>query len=607
MFFKPFLKSLNKIFSLFLNPIHSYPTHPSPKTIRSVLFSICALFIFNFLVRLNTFNDPFYDDYLHVKFALELQQDGGIFYFLKNFFSFDLYNSHFYTLIYSFLVEPSFHFFNKVRYFNLFSGLIMIFSVYYVGKKIFNPSIALLASFLLSINPVILERLTFFAPEHLLIIFSYFSFLFLILALTKKIALFFVFALLLSLLIPLVKINGLFVLASFIAFFLFLAFEKLKKIQSQFQISYSYFYLSIFLFFCISLSLVYFLDYEKLYKIATLDRFFDLTLKSIPLDTTEWIRPSYPAYYSIYADHLTNPSWLEQFLLICKKIIWGFSKELKHYSVSVFASLEFFYRDIISFNTGWLIFPLLIALILKDPVKERRIFFLFYVVITFLASVPRASINHGTARYSIAAAPIAYFYLAPFFFNLFFALKHKFPSFSLKKLIAAFSFFFLFLNFYLFPTPFKSFSFWPSFSSEYQMSLDWIKDHAPESVVLIHEPNSKLRYSWYTKEMNNFKVLLPSTIHQTDIPIQNLIRRFQFYKTQYLEDFPPVPVYIIVDLWATSPYSWIKSKSRFFFRQEILNILKTQQFTKLLSLNPQLKLIYPPVLPPKRILIYELQ
>lgn len=540
-------------------------------TIRTQIFiltAICFLFAWNHILQMNSLEDPRYDDYYHFDYAYEVHQYGLQHYLLE------LPRITLADLLYKSLIrDPIEEFFVRARYLNLFMGLLMILCVFFVGKRLFGTHIALITAFLISSNFIVLEQSTLVSAENLLLLFGIVAIYFLVRGFRNPsysiLGLFFAGLAFLS------KANGSILFVAFFLSIFILLFLKWKETSWRKQ---KKFYLVLLLV----MGLISVWKFSFLYSIVQTQTEHFL-LKENPIDITE-----YPTYG--YYNSLDEVGFQE----LIKRVIWGTTRQLHRYSVALFASVEWNYKDFFSLNLGWIIVPLAFFLISREKQIERKVFFLTLAWVSLISAIPRSIGNHSAARYTILMAPVFYFYLSPYLYFLASWLKKRYKIQLHYSIISAFLFVFFF-NGIQFRKNLNNFSFYPRLSQEYKQSLEWLKQNTERGDGIVFERNSTLAgYKWYVGSDKIKEENIGSTRNKMDISAQNLLEDFKRRSLRF----------VIIDLESRSPYN--KETKRYFFRKEIT---RTQDGVEIKNLPAELKLVYPEkeLTESSRILIFEIQ
>lgn len=529
-----------------------------------ILLSIFFLLAFIiFIININMNADPFYDDYVYIKHIKGFVNHGGLYELPQNILSKKVSNSLTDPILYySFLIpfySNSNDFFIIARYFNLLTNLILIFIVYWVGWKLFSREVGLVAAFFVTIHPIIIIRNAYLASENLLLIFSILSLYYFIIGFDKYV--YWILAFCFAILATLSKFNGITIIVAFIPALVYLLIFNRKKIKS-YTLPISIIFITVMLFI---------LNYSKAMGIINSIVLGEFLRKEYFTDISEFIYKM--EYYSSVSEYLANdPTGF------FKKILWGITFELHRFTMGLFTSIEFYKNPgFIHISIGYIVFPFFIYLIFKEKDPKRRIFYLFYVLIVFLSTVPRAVSNHNAPRYTIMVMPVFFYLLAPYILNFLNFLKAK--TAKLKTVIFAVILLSSIILVFLFHKQITNLSLFPKFSKDYQLALDWMKTNVNKGEVLAIERNSKLAFTWYL-DSNIHEIGFTSTYQGKEFPVKELIKQFDKNSVDY----------IIIDLTAKSTYD--RSQSKYFFKQYI----EDNKRINLEKLNTtKLKQVFPPL------------
>ena len=532
-----------------------------------LLLLIIFVYILSVLLRVNEYHHPFYDDYAYYGSSLNIKnilRSGSYLELIKT-------SSFPYVAILSTFVDQSYHFFNNARIINILFGIFMILAIYFVGKRLFNQSTGLIASFIVSINPIVLERSAILAPENMLLFFSILAYYYYIKGFSKPFL--WIPALIFTVMAYFSKFNGGFLFGGFICSLLTILIFHWKDLKNR------YTYLSVFLFMCFVLILFS----SKIYEVINLHTIHLFLMKKAGFDITEFHGISNYTHYKNIWDFINTDFWG-----FINRILWGVTSELHRFSVGLFLSMEWKIGDILSINLGMITIPFFIWMILKDPNKERRIFSVVFVIVIFLGCVPRASANHSAARYSIMAAPLFYFYISPYLYQVILLVRDRL-GISIKSILIIIFVFVISINGIIYYGSFKQFSFYSTFEPEYQKALDWLKNNSKPREVIVVESNSKLQFSWYLNGVN--EIITTSTKISKNISDNEMTQYFRKISAKY----------IIIDGLAKQPY--LAAEPRYFFKQYIQ---RKNGFLDIKQIPEGYKIVFQDHNPPKRIIILEI-
>lgn len=537
-----------------------------------ILGLILSVYLFNVLIRINGYHHPFNDDYVYFDFAFQIKEKGGIFRFWQNYFAGNfpgLWSSLYFFFITPF-AERSADFFNYATYINLFFGILMILSIYICTKNLFGNIIAFITTFLISINPIILERSALLAPENMLVLFSILAVFFFLKGFEE--AKYWVFGGIFSLLAFFSKPNGIFILAAFFLTILVILIIKWKSLGNR----------NLYLGICF-LGFLLFLAFSNASNNIERLVFDPLTWTNTGRDLTEYSPDKYGSYSSIL-DFIRTDFWG-----FWKRIGLGILKEAHRYAVGFFVSIEWIYKGHYVGNLGYIIVPFYFFLLTKDKNFERKTFFIVFSAVAFLGNIPLASVDRGTARYSIAVTPLFYFHISYLFYNLVLRVREK-RAISFKIIAIIFFVLTIVVNGIVYRDSFKKFSFFPDFEKEYQLTLDWLKENTKEGEVIVTESNSKLRFKWYIPGIQ--EIVAVSTHNGKDIPVVKMLDYFKSVKAKY----------IVIDGKAFSSYN--EGDYRYFFRKQII---RKNSRLKVLNLPEEVEIVFQPHDPPERIIILKIK
>ncbi len=544
------------------------------KTQYFILASILLMYFINVLVQINEFHHPFFDDYFYYDIAFKSKEYWGPIKFWQNFYMGNILTHWppFYFYFITPFAEPSSYFFNMATYVNLFFGFIMILTVYWCGKVLFGNITALISAFLISVNPIVLERSAVLAAENLLILFSTAGLVFFVKGFEKN--KYWILGLLFSYLAFISKPNGIFLPAAFFVTLFLLTVFKWKIVTKR------YLYITIIL----GSFLLFFLFHAKLESLLHSEVLQFFTWKIKGTDSTE---------YDALLGMATYPDALsflrEDFWGFIHRIVWGLSRELHRYAVGLFVSVEWTYKTYFSLNLGMIIVPFFLYLLSRDKNVYRKYLFMTFAIVVYFGCVSRASVNHSTARYSIMITPVFYFYLSPLIYHMGLWIKEKWKL-KPKILLTLVFILPLLINSIVYHKGLEQFSFFPDFEPSYQKALDWLKTNTQKGDVVIHNPNSRLGYTWYVPWIK--EVTVTPTSDGKDIPYPRLLKFFRKNKAKY----------ITIDGKAFSPYN--KNDYRYFFRTMII---RDKGRLKIKDLPSELEVVFQDDTPPKRVIILKLK
>ncbi len=548
---------------------------PIPKKVNYVILaSILLIYAINVLLRINEHHYPFFDDYAYYNVVFKMDVLGGIGKFWQNVYSGHIQSGWppLYLFFITPFIEPASDFFNAAVYVNAFFGLIMILTVYWAGKTLFNPIVALISTFLISINPTVLERSAVLAPENLLILFSTLGLVFFVKGFDKN--RYWILGLLFSYLAFISKPNGIFLPTAFTLTLFFLALFKWKVLTKR------YLYISVIL----GSFVVFILFHTKLEALLHSEVLQFFTWKINGTDSTE---------YNALTGMATYPDAMsfvrEDFWGFIQRIAWGLIRELHRYAVGLFVSVEWTYKSVFSLNLGIIIVPFFIYLLVHEKNIYMKYFFVTFALVIYLGCVPRASVNHSTARYSIMITPVFYFYLSPLLYSFALWIKEKWRM-SPKVFVPTILLFSLLINGIIYHKSIKQFSFFPDFNPNYQKALDWLKNNTKKGDGVIHNPNSQYFYNWYVPWIR--EITVSPTIGGKDIPFPRLLKRFKEFNVKY----------ITINASAVSPYN--KSEYRYFLRGRII---RENGYLKITDLPSQVEVVFQDHSPPKEIIILKIK
>ncbi len=539
-----------------------------------ILASILLIYAINVLLRINEYHHPFFDDYAYYNVVFNFDVSGGITKFWQN-----VYNGHLpkgwpplYLFFITPFVEPSSNFFNGAVYVNAFFGLIMILTVYWAGKSLFGEIVALISAFLISVNPIVLERSSVLAPENLLILFSMLGLVFFVKGFEKN--KYWLLGLVCSYLAFISKPNGIFLPSAFLLTLFFLILFKWKILAKR------YIYVTVIL----GSFVIFILFHSKLESLLHSEVLLFFTWKINGIDSTEYDALTGMATYPDVLSFIREDFWG-----FIHRIAWGFIRELHRYAVGLFVSVEWTYKSVFSLNFGIIIVPFFIYLLYHEKSIYKKYFLLTFALVVYLGCVPRASVNHSTARYSIMITPVFYFYISPLLYHFVLWMKEKWRI-TPKVFVPMILLFTLLINGTVYYESIKQFSFWPDFNPNYQKALNWLKDNTKKGDVVIHNPNSQLLYTWYVPWIKELTVT--PTLGGKDIPFSVLLKHFKKLNTRY----------ITIDGNAVSPYD--KNDYRYFLRDRII---REKGYLKITELPPEVEVVFQDHRPPHQIIILKVK
>ncbi|NEP84938.1 MAG: hypothetical protein F6K39_46655 [Okeania sp. SIO3B3] len=237
------------------------------------------------------------------------------------------------------------------------------------------------------------------------------------------------------------------------------------------------------------------------------------------------------------------------FVGFLKKLLWGVTFDSHRFSIGLFFSIVFYkIPGIIHINSGLIVIPLFLYLILKEKNTYRKILYFNFVLLAFLINIPRASANHNAARYTIMVTPLFFYFISPFIISIIEKVRDKL---QLNKAMVIVPFLLIILGFGIYyKNSLSSFSIFPRFTKNYRQTLDWLKNHTNKNDSVIIESNSKLQYKWYIPNIN--QVNISSTKNGKELTPEEYRKLFKRFNARY----------IVVDTGAKSAYN---KKPKYFF------------------------------------------